>query len=526
MFARMRKTGFGLLALGGALTAMLLVLASAASAKTLNVSGTWNANYHCEVGWCAGEDFPAPGVVLTQAPGSDIVGTGGGTFGTLVGNSVMIHSGSPGEYQFTETLNFSADGESWTGPLSDSNGTSGTDTGTRVSGEPFELSAQEIKEANEAKEAAEAKLAKEKKEKENAVKRPTATTVTCNYEFATSDNTCVAAVGDAGTGTPVTPTGTVTFTTTSGGFASPASCSLTPTSGSPSVGSCTLVYETANSGLPEITATYGGDSRHTGSVGHTHFLGSGSDETSDEIPPGPPGQYPNEVSLETTVPVDGTTLEASLEGTTHGAPVPLVLPPIDPSLDPTSAGELAFADKLGQIIDANDFETPQMSKEFSDEAAKILQRIDVLDSSPSPAQQTDGKLLTKQANETLEAITKMLKTQAEAQKEAIKNAKGAAFAAARHGKSKARTRSIPALAYVVRRGVPAGKLKLELHLNRAALNRLAGKHRTVSLYLRVDMVLPSKQFSGGLPRSFVQRITLKRTPAGKGHHPAAKGHKK
>src|ERR1039458_35081 len=66
---------------------------------------------------------------------------------------------------------------------------------------------------------------KAKEEAEKAAKRPTATTVTCNYEFATSENTCVAEVGDAGTGTPVMPTGAVTFTTTSGGFTSGASCS-------------------------------------------------------------------------------------------------------------------------------------------------------------------------------------------------------------------------------------------------------------------------------------------------------------
>ena len=73
---------------------------------------------------------------------------------------------------------------------------------------------------------------KAKEEAEKSAKRPSATMVTCNYEFATSENTCVASVGDAGAGTPVTPTGTVTFTTTSGGF-SGASCSVTPESTSP-----------------------------------------------------------------------------------------------------------------------------------------------------------------------------------------------------------------------------------------------------------------------------------------------------
>ena len=162
--------------------------------------------------------------------------------------------------------------------------------------------------AKKAKEEAE-KKAKEEAEK---AKRPTATSVTCNYEFATSENTCVASVGDGGSGTPVTPTGSVTFTTTSGGFTSGASCSLAPTSGSPSVASCTLVYFTMNSGLPTITATYGGDARHTGSSGDTQFLGIGTEGTY-ETPTGPSGEYPNEVILNTEVPIDGTTVEGTVE---------------------------------------------------------------------------------------------------------------------------------------------------------------------------------------------------------------------
>jgi hypothetical protein len=35
--------------------------------------------------------------------------------------------------------------------------------------------------------------------------------------------------------------------------------------------------------------------------------------------------------------------------------------------------------------------------------------------------------------------------------------------------------------------------------------------------LRIEMILPSKSLPGGLPRSFVERITLKKAPAAKGH---------
>ena len=58
--------------------------------------------------------------------------------------------------------------------------------------------------------------------------------------------------------------------------------------------------------------------------------------------------------------------------------------------------------------------------------------------------------------------------------------------------------------------------------HRAALNKLAGKRNSLIVYVRVDMVLPSMLYKGGLPRSFVERITLKRTPAAKGHKPHKK----
>jgi pimeloyl-ACP methyl ester carboxylesterase len=119
-----------LLLLGGA----LLALSVPACASALNVTGTWNANYHCEAGWCAGSDFPAPGVVFEQAKGSDVVTAPCGCFsGTLSGN-VLTANGEEGSYTYHEVLTFAPDGKSWSGSLSDSHETSGTDTGVKVSG--------------------------------------------------------------------------------------------------------------------------------------------------------------------------------------------------------------------------------------------------------------------------------------------------------------------------------------------------------------------------------------------------------
>jgi hypothetical protein len=128
--------------------------------------------------------------------------------------------------------------------------------------------------------------------------------------------------------------------------------------------------------------------------------------------------------------------------------------------------------------------------------------------------------LTKDTNETLESITKMLKAQQEAEKEIIKNAKSSAFSSTRHKTAKKqKTKAVKPLAHVIERNAAAGKLKLVLKLNRAALRKVAGKRGRVTVYVRVDMFLPSALYKSGLPRSYVKTITLKRTAVAKGHNP-------
>ncbi|HXD55921.1 MAG TPA: alpha/beta fold hydrolase [Solirubrobacteraceae bacterium] len=112
----------------------LLSLVAPAAASALNVSGTWNANYHCEVGWCAGQDFPAPGVVFEQAKGSSVVTSPCGCIKGTVSGNVLTIDGEEGSYTYHEVLTFAPDGKSWSGSLTDSHETSGTDTGVKVSG--------------------------------------------------------------------------------------------------------------------------------------------------------------------------------------------------------------------------------------------------------------------------------------------------------------------------------------------------------------------------------------------------------
>jgi hypothetical protein len=422
--------------------------------------------------------------------------------------------------------------------------------------------------------------ARAREEAEHAAKRPTGTSVVCDYEFATSENTCVASVGDGGAGTPTMPTGAVTFTTTSGGFGNGASCSLQPTSGSPAVGSCTLVYETADSPLPAITATYGGDAQHAASVGHTQFLGAGSNETSAEAPPGQEGQYPNEIGLETQVPVSGTTVEATAQGSDpNPLSVPLVLPVPGPGLDPTSEVDLGLAEALVGEVDVSGGQNAKSVSEMDQSLEALNQRAEELSKGATPSQQAEGQQLLKDAAETTEAMRKMLKLQSEYAKDALEGshlagredqsiekldehavellespnaatqasgqkladeatkqlealnkllkqkeeavkqaAKGVgASVASRKSRAKIKVLRLKPLGRVVKASAVAGKLKLKLPLNRAALKRLAGKHRSVTVVVRVETILPSKNLPGGLPRAFVERITLKQAPAGKGH---------
>jgi hypothetical protein len=106
-----------------------------AATRAPNLTGTWSAVYHCEAGPCPGgeHEFPATDT-LSQAEGSGTVtGTNNGgesITGTVTGDTLEFHS-SVGGYEAKGTLTVSANGRSWSGPLEDSHGTSGTYTASK-----------------------------------------------------------------------------------------------------------------------------------------------------------------------------------------------------------------------------------------------------------------------------------------------------------------------------------------------------------------------------------------------------------
>lgn len=278
--------------------------------------------------------------------------------------------------------------------------------------------------------------------------------------------------------------------------------------------------------------------------------------------------------LNTEVPIAGTTVEDTAQGPDPSPlPAPIVLPGVSSALDATSAADLRIAEALTTEVDVGDAQNAAKVSELNQAIEKLDARAVELTEGTSTADQADGQKLFKDATETTEAVAKMLKTQGEYAKDALEgtstarqadksiekldaqavellkspspadDAKGqvllneanqtleallkaarqkgetvkkvignASAAIARRPRlARIRTGRVKPLGYVTMHGVAAGKLTLKLRLSRAGLSKLAGKRSSVPIYVRVDMILPSRLFKGGVPRSFVERVTLTRT---------------
>ncbi len=103
---------------------------------------------------------------------------------------------------------------------------------------------------------------------------PTVTQVICNLVIATASDTCTATVADAASSGATNPTGTVTFTSSSGGvFSAGNTCTLVSTPMSVNTSSCAVQFlpPSTSSTPPAITATYSGDGTHNSSIGSTHY---------------------------------------------------------------------------------------------------------------------------------------------------------------------------------------------------------------------------------------------------------------
>jgi len=233
----------------GAVTPLASSTSAPSAAQTM--AGVWNVVYDCAAGWCAGGTFPDT-YTISQAPGSSTFsGTdeaGATLTGTLTGNQFVL-DGTEGAYTWQVNGTLASGGASFSGPLSDSNGSSGIMSGT--------LTGSLV---------------------------PSVAGVICNLDLSnpTSQATfdCDAFVAAASGSATSTPTGTLTWSATVGSFTS-STCELTAINDG--VAGCSVTYNAPNSDVPEgepapVSVAYGGDTSFAPSSGSDVLLnGTGLD---------------------------------------------------------------------------------------------------------------------------------------------------------------------------------------------------------------------------------------------------------
>ena len=100
-------------------------------------------------------------------------------------------------------------------------------------------------------------------------KRSISVTISCTSPYTHNvPMTCTVKVTDNSPGTAITPTSTVTFTSSGPGMFSPTGCTL---SGSGATASCHVTFTPSSKGSYTVTVTYGGDTDHASGVSSTTF---------------------------------------------------------------------------------------------------------------------------------------------------------------------------------------------------------------------------------------------------------------
>jgi hypothetical protein len=544
---------FGFLLLGGAFTAIFLVLAStalAAEPPAYNMQGAWTNGY---LSGSAREpangsyDITAMNMTTGALSGTAEVEKGNFVVEGTEEGSVAHFTLTEGGYVAYDTLHLSILPNGHLG----GNGTFNSDGGYSESGAGFwteQNAASGEEPGKKAKEEEATKKAKEEAEKASAL-RGSATAVSCDYEFASSTDTCTAQVADTGAAPEVVPTGTVTFSSTgAGGFPYGTTCTIAASASAPGVPFCSVIFLGGGSGLPMITASYGGDPHHSPSKGSTSFAQfAPPEETGEEFAFGGPEQFPETVTVETEVPAEGTTVDGTVneqagvetDPPDPNSPIGIALdsiPKVDAAtLDGTGAQDLTALSALVKDFPySTDLSTAAKAIEAKGEA--LLDYAHQLEVSGDAAQIAQAKSLYNQLvslNTSYELIVRVIANDqagvtSATKPVATKSSIGPLATAARR-RPRARAR-FTLFGSVLEHDVHSGKLKLTVRLNKALMRRLARTRSKLTVRLWIEMILPSKVVPGGIPVVAVKTLTLRRSsrhhPAAKGHHPAAKGHKK
>jgi hypothetical protein len=281
-------------ALASALAALCVALAPTGALAATNITGTWDC---CGAGGAAEQDF-----VITDSSGS-LSGKGlqpdGASFavitGSVSGSSVTIvttyEASFASGYVATFVGTVAASGQTMSGTWLSNAGQSGTWSATLAGGSG----------------------------PSTTKKGSSFTAVQCTISaVAPETSTCTAQVAGYGSSHLVSPTGTVSFSASSGTVGT--SCVLAATPGSPGISSCTVSYVPSASlspGIPPpVSAHYSGDSNFGPASGESSYV-------------------PHSVVLFEDESVAEDT-EISDGGTSEGIPVDLT----NPNPFPVSADEM------------------------------------------------------------------------------------------------------------------------------------------------------------------------------------------
>lgn len=353
------------------------------------------------------------------------------------------------------------------------------------------------------------------------------TQLICNYEVASSQDVCTATVGDIAT-PPVAPTGTVKFTSASGGsFPFGSTCTLAGNPASGATTSCSVPFIPFNfpTVFPHLTATYSGDAKHGPSSGST-FLGGLGNPNETKAPPTTAKEEGNgQIGVTVDVPASDAAVTACALNGGASASAAGLLDSISGLTAATTPLATDVARTAGTVTTSLANALNVDLQNVSGYLGQLQQQLQSLQGPPTPPlslpqlESITKALIQTQINaqiriEVEEALKQIEADRAVTQK-LIQNLQsqctagpGAVSSSVAFSATTKHAKRGRALAVARRRHVHAGRLHLRLRISPATLKRLAQGKKRITLLVAVNMVLPSKRFNQGFPLLSVQHVTL------------------
>lgn len=360
-----------------------------------------------------------------------------------------------------------------------------------------------------------------------------ATSVSCYFDFTSGKDTCTAQVANADGSGPV-PTGTVTFTNSgAGSFPAGNKCTLTASADAPGIPFCSVVFLPPDSNLPSITATYSGNGTFSGSSGKTQFAKTGGPAVDVTTPPPAiPDFIPEEGTIFTDVPGDGTTVETSAEE--EQAAQSGDEPPNDTLTDEQRADILELTEPVIVISVLSDLDDQEAvlnmetslhdvvstenvgawAADFEEKSEVVYKRLEALQAAGDEESLAEADKLADKYIRMLNYADKAMKIidkppAAGGSTKTVDLRYGAASFAGSAAAPKKKEK-ITVLFRATKSHVHHGSFSTKMHFNRTTLKRLLGKKSTMRIYVTVFMHVPAKGIKGGVPILTIKKLTLKR----------------